>query len=117
MSPLPRAAPSDSGFCVVCAAPDLARAYDLSGNADSAIAEFERYVGTPAPGRLFGDQFNLAGALKRLGELYDARGNRDKAMSYYARFVELWKNADPELQPLVKKTRDRLAELQRAERK
>jgi tetratricopeptide (TPR) repeat protein len=107
---------ADSGFCVVCAPPELARAWDLSGNADSAIAEFERYVDMPGPTRVFSDNFNLAGALNRLGQLYDAKGDRQKATSYYARFVDLWKTADPELQPIVKKARDRLAELQRAER-
>ncbi|HEX7122860.1 MAG TPA: hypothetical protein VF178_10860 [Gemmatimonadaceae bacterium] len=58
----------------------------------------------------------LAGAHKRLGELYEAKGDRERAMSHYAAFIDLWKNADPDLQPLVKQARDRLAALQRAER-
>ena len=56
----------------------------------------------------------LAGAHKRLGELYDAAGNREKAMSHYATFINLWKDADAELQPQVKKARERLQELQRS---
>jgi eukaryotic-like serine/threonine-protein kinase len=108
---------ADVGECAVCALPDLARAYDLAGNADSALAVFSRYTDSPSdPTRIFGDAFTLAGAHKRLGELYEAKGNREKALSHYAGFVELWKNADPELQPLVKQVRDRMAKLQRAEK-
>jgi hypothetical protein len=36
-------------------------------------------------------------------------------LSYYARFVELWKDADPDLQPHVRKARARMIELQRRE--
>ena len=109
---------ADWGPCTVCALPDLARAYDLSGNADSAIAVFERYLTLPVEtGRLPNiDRFFLASTHKRLGELYDAKGNAAKAASSYAQFVELWKDADPELQPQVTQVRNRLRELQRAER-
>jgi hypothetical protein len=48
---------------------------------------------------------------KRLGELYDARGDTQRAASHYMAFINLWKNADPELQPRVKDTKDRLARL------
>ena len=103
---------ADYGGCVTCALPELARAYDLAGNADSAIAVLSRYVSGPA--RDWGsDALNLAGAHKRLGELYDAKGDREKASSHYSRFVELWKSADPELQPLVRRARERLSALQK----
>jgi hypothetical protein len=62
-------------------------------------------------GRLLGDGPTLAPSLKRLGELYEAKGDRKKAAEYYGRFVELWKDADPELQPGVKEVRGRLARL------
>jgi hypothetical protein len=32
-------------------------------------------------------------------------------MEYYGRFVELWKNADPELQPKVTEAKKAMAEL------
>jgi DNA-binding SARP family transcriptional activator len=51
--------------------------------------------------------------LRRLGELYEQKGNRVKAIEYYNRFVELWKNADPELQPQVADIRARVVRLQR----
>ena len=47
----------------------------------------------------------------RLGELYEARGDRKRAREYYEKFVTLWKDADPELQPGVKEVRGRLAKL------
>lgn len=110
---------ADEGQCAVCALPELARAYDLAGNADSALAIFARYVESPSDPQqqLFTDNTQLAGARNRLGQLYDAKGDREKAMSHFAQFVELWRNADPELQPLVRQARERLAVLQRAERK
>lgn len=102
----------DRGPCTTCVLPPIADFYDLAGNADSAIAIFTRFV--DAPERNLGTDADwLPFALKRLGELHDAKGDTQQAMSYYARFVELWKNADPFLQPQVKKVRDRLAELQR----
>jgi tetratricopeptide (TPR) repeat protein len=109
---------SDEGRCATCAYPDIARAYDLAGQPDSAIAFLERFINDPAfpTGRVIEDGRSRAGSHKRLAELYDANGNRAKAMSHYSQFIELWKNADPDLQPHVQKAKARLAELQRAER-
>jgi tetratricopeptide (TPR) repeat protein/tRNA A-37 threonylcarbamoyl transferase component Bud32 len=108
---------ADVGVCEPCALPNIARAYDLAGNADSAAAVFERYVQAPeGGGRIEVDALALAGAHKRLGELYEAKGERQKAASEYAKFVELWKNADPELQPHVREVKEKLARLQRTER-
>jgi tetratricopeptide (TPR) repeat protein len=109
---------SDEGNCATCAYPDIARAYDLGGQADSAIAFLERFLTAPADpiGRVIEDGRSRAGSHKRLAELYDAKGDREKAMSHYSRFIELWKDADPDLQPHVQKARERLTQLQRAER-
>ena len=49
--------------------------------------------------------------LFRLGELYEARDNLQKASERYGDFVELWKNADPELQPRVREAQGRMARL------
>ncbi len=109
---------SDEGSCEVCAYPNIARAYDLAGQADSAIAFLDRYVTRRLDpvGQVIEDARSLAGSHKRLAELYDAKGDREKAMSHYARFIDLWKHADADLQPLVQKARTRLAQLQRSER-
>ena len=43
----------------------------------------------------------VAPAERQLGVIYAARGNRAAAREHYARFIDLWRNADPELQPVV----------------
>ena len=48
---------------------------------------------------------------KLLGELYEARGDRENAVAHYNEFVEMWKDADPELQPQVADVRERIARL------
>jgi tetratricopeptide (TPR) repeat protein len=98
-----------------CESPRLAQAYDLGGKPDSAIAVYERYIATKDRGRVYADANFLGPSLKRLGELYEAKGDRNNAAKHYAEFVELWKNADPELQPSVKDVRSRLARLRGVE--
>jgi tetratricopeptide (TPR) repeat protein len=104
--------------CGTCLWPHEAHAYDLAGKPDSAIAIFTRYLAAGDAWRLdvwgpthFVDGANLASVNLRLGELWEARGDRSKATTYYARFVDLWKDADPELQPQVADVRRRLARL------
>ena len=106
--------------CAPCIHFALARAFDAASEADSAIAEYEAYLATPFWAKLFGGDYGqfafgdamvLAGVHKRLGELYEANGDRAKAASHDAAFIELWKNADPELQPQVQEVRRRLARL------
>jgi tetratricopeptide (TPR) repeat protein len=111
------AAALSAGDCWTCWLPRLAVAYDLAGNADSAIAVFERYVSHPGMGRPIDDGLFLAGSHKRLGELYEAKGDRQRAAGHYTTFVELWKKADPELQPQVNEVRKRLARLSDLEKK
>ena len=53
----------------------------------------------------------VPGALFRLAELYERRGARADAARYYLRFAELWKDADPGLQPRVALARRRAAAL------
>ena len=103
--------------CLPCGQAALAQAYDRAGHVDSAIAVYERYVTTPSMFRT-GDQgifaedpTQLAPACKRLGELYEQRGDRAKAKHYYSRFVELWKDSDPELRPAVIAVQQRLRQL------
>ncbi len=108
--PLFREARRTYASCERCAMINLARAFDLSGQRDSAIAYFQRFIDTPRS-LLFEDQDWLAGSHKRLGELYEAAGDLPKAVSNLEKFVELWKDADPELQPKVRDARLRLDRL------
>jgi tetratricopeptide (TPR) repeat protein len=100
-----------SGECTPCGLFDLARMEDGAGRADSAIALYDRALAATSMTRVMLDAFQLAPALKRSGELYEAKGDRAKASDRYRRFVELWKDADPELQPGVREVRARLARL------
>jgi tetratricopeptide (TPR) repeat protein len=61
--------------------------------------------------RQFGEEVYLPATYQRLGELYEERGNAEKALEYYGRFTELWKDADPELQPRVREIKQRMADL------
>ncbi|HEY6807616.1 MAG TPA: tetratricopeptide repeat protein, partial [Gemmatimonadales bacterium] len=100
--------------CGVCGLYETAQAYEKLGQPDSALAAYETVAETGAgtwPYRLNTDSYALAATYKRLGELYEARGDRVRARNYYGRFVDLWKNADPELQPLVRDVRERIVRL------
>jgi tRNA A-37 threonylcarbamoyl transferase component Bud32/tetratricopeptide (TPR) repeat protein len=102
--------PQDCPFCLYVM---LGFAYDQANEADSTIANLERYLSTPTPFRVQTDRWMMAPAHKRLGELYEARGDAKRAAEHYATFVELWKRADPDLQPKVTQVRMRLAALRR----
>ncbi len=89
--------------------PDLARVYDLAGRPDSALALYQRYV-EHASSSLF--RFAVRPlALERLGQLYDERDDPENAAKYYAMFVELWADADEDLQPRVRAAQTRLEEI------
>jgi len=105
-----RAVRADNRECGFCELVELGDAYDQAGNADSALAYFERYLQTLG-NRMGADASWLARTYRRMGELYEARGNREKAVEYYGKFVDLWKGADPELQPAVSDVRQRMARL------
>jgi tetratricopeptide (TPR) repeat protein len=97
----------------------LGRAYDSTGQPDSAIAVMERFVTTPLWS--FGildlgmqEEANNRGPFyERLGQLYDEKGDLENAAKYYAMFVELWSEADEELQPRVRAAQSRLEEIVR----
>ena len=54
-----------------------------------------------------------APAQLRRAEMYERRGQTREAAAHYARFVELWRNADPELRPAVMQAERQLARLGR----
>ena len=83
--PRPSGAFNDAVPCAVCGLYDLARGST--------------------------DPLDLAPTLRRPGELYEQRGDRVKAVEADSRFAELWKDADPEFQPLLAEVRQRLARL------
>ena len=100
------------GSCPDCGLPDLGLTYDLAGQADSAIAVYTRYTQARAV-TITQRATWLPTIHRRLGELYEAKGNLDQALTHYTQFVDLWKDADADMQPQVQKVRDRIRELQR----
>jgi tetratricopeptide (TPR) repeat protein len=104
------------GVCGTCSSAVTGIAFDLAQQPDSAIAAFTKFVqSTSLNGRYNTDGFFLAGSYKRLGELWEAKGDRAKAVNYYTKFIDLWKDADPDLQPKVTEVRKRLARLSETE--
>jgi hypothetical protein len=55
----------------------------------------------------------LAPSHLRQARIHERLGHRDPAARHYARFLELWRDADPALQPVVEDARRRLADLGR----
>ena len=77
----------------------------MAGKVDSAIAVYERRARTQYLQRLAFDAVELGDVYHRLGELYESGSEREKAREYCSRFVDLWKNCDPELRPQVAEAR------------
>ena len=94
--------------CPICALPDLARAYEVAGKPDSAIATYERYLRTPWQRRFETDATELGFAMERLGALYQQQRDNVKAAALYTSLLQLWRRADPELEPLLADVRRRL---------
>jgi len=93
---------ADVGSCSMCALPVLGQIYDAAGQTDSVMAVYERYLDTPWLYRLAStDWWALAGIYERLAGLYELREDTERAIFYYTKFVELWEDADAELQPRV----------------
>ena len=103
--------------CAGCVDASVGLAFDRANEPDSAIAHYQRYLNTPFAYRLFNDADQLGPIYRRLGELYETKGDRGDAARYYEKFVNLWKNADPDLQPQVADVKRRLSDLQETEKK
>ena len=101
-------AASEALTCPICALPDLARAYEVAGKPDSAIATYERYLATPWQSRFETDDIELGAAMKRLGELYQQQNDKAKAAEQYTALLRLWRSADAELEPVMSDVRRRL---------
>jgi tetratricopeptide (TPR) repeat protein len=84
-------------------------AFERAGLRDSAIATYEHYLKAVPVMEL--DEFRLVWILDHVARLYEETGDRRKASAAYARVAELWKDADPELQPRVSHARLRAAAL------
>jgi tRNA A-37 threonylcarbamoyl transferase component Bud32/tetratricopeptide (TPR) repeat protein len=92
----------------------MAKVFDRAGQADSALHYYERYVrGTSLDLMIWSEAADLALARRRLAQMYEDRREYTKAYEMYSAFAHQWRNADPELQPLVRNARARMAALER----
>jgi serine/threonine-protein kinase len=101
--------------CGGCLGDLLGRVHEALGDTAAAIAAYERALLPPTYGsdiRHWRESV-VPRALLRLGDLYDRRGDREKARERYGALVDQWKDADPELQPVVRDLRQRIGELTR----
>jgi DNA-binding SARP family transcriptional activator/tetratricopeptide (TPR) repeat protein len=87
-------------------------AFDALDRPDSALVHYlaatriEKDGGFPTAAAVL---FPLAPIHRRIGELAEAAGDPATAARHYGAFLELWADADPELQPQVRAIRERLA--------
>jgi tetratricopeptide (TPR) repeat protein len=99
--------------CAECVHTEALDLFLRAGMADSALASYNAYLRTPVGSRpRSGPNYDLgAPVTEALAKIYDTKGDVKNAAKLYGEFVEIWKDADPELQPRVKAARERLAQL------
>ncbi|HEY8061989.1 MAG TPA: protein kinase [Gemmatimonadales bacterium] len=100
--------------CMICTPLLIGMAFDRGGRPDSARKYLTQYVEMPGSGRRDIDPYFLGTTLYKLGELYESAGDPKHALEYYGRFVDLWAQADPDLQPRVADAKKHIALLNRA---
>jgi len=85
----------------------LAQAYYKSGKLNAARQEYEKItsltVGRAGRGDIYTTSFYM------LGKIAEQQGQKSKALEHYRKFVDLWRDAGPNL-PEVEDARKRLAE-------
>ncbi len=103
----------ERSVCQACGYLWAGEAADLAGRPMEAIDLYERYLGRPWWVRTIVDGWTLGSVLERLGQLHDEQGDLENAAVYYAQFVDLWSEADPDVQPRVEAARARLNDIVR----
>jgi pentatricopeptide repeat protein len=73
----------------------LARAYQKAGNLDKAIEVYRQLLTFDPVGQ--DRRIRIPVYHYRLGRLYEEKGLKDKAAEQYRLFLDLWKDADPNL--------------------
>ena len=87
----------------------LARIYQKKGDLDKAIGEYERLIAfdpETKERRLIHPKYHY-----RLAKLYEQKSWPGKAIEHYKKFLDLWKNADPDIAE-VDDAKKRLSALQ-----
>ena len=87
----------------------LARAHQLNGDIKMAIDVYKKLIRSTT-GR-YSYNYLYAESFYQLGNLYKQLGEKEKALENYHKFIELWKDCDPSLKPLVDDARKKAKEL------
>ena len=89
----------------------LAKAYLMGDRIDDAIAALEKALTRYDPGRLFDTTANVRGYYL-LGTAYQRAGRNAEAIEQFEAFLDIWKDADPELEE-VSEAKRHLEQLQK----
>ncbi|HEX5817904.1 MAG TPA: tetratricopeptide repeat protein, partial [Gemmatimonadales bacterium] len=102
----------ESEGCTRCGRYLEGLAWEALAQPDSAATAYEASLGDEGgTAAFFGDAFARPQVHRQLGALYEARGDRTKAVEQYTAFLDLWRDADPVLQPQVREVKERLSRL------
>ncbi|MCK4836821.1 MAG: tetratricopeptide repeat protein, partial [Candidatus Aminicenantes bacterium] len=88
----------------------LAAAFYKKGDFKKAQEQYEKIISLTTGRLIFGDLY--AKSFYQLGKIYEQRGFKGKAIDNYNKFIDLWKNCDPPLKPMVEDARKRVKELE-----
>jgi hypothetical protein len=99
------------GACRICIYQPIGMIWYLGAVPDSAIHYWEAFLAAPYLGRESMDAVARPFIHRRLGELHEQQGSRGRAAQHYLAVVDLWRDADAELQPKVAELRRRAAQL------
>jgi tetratricopeptide (TPR) repeat protein len=103
---------SDSApACGVCGWFERGQVFRAAEQPDSAIVNLHRYLSAGFLYRSGSDAYRLWLAYRDLAELYQDRGEAARAVEYHGRFADLWRDADPPLQPRVRAAREAIERL------
>jgi tetratricopeptide (TPR) repeat protein len=88
----------------------LALAYLKSGELEKAKKEYERIISLLTGRFIYGDIY--ARAFYQLGKIYQQKDWKGKAIESYNKFIELWKECDPQFRWLVEDAKKQVKELE-----
>ena len=84
----------------------LASAYYESGDLDSSREAYEKILSLTGGRITLGDVF--AQSYYMLGKIYQEKEWKGKAIEHYSRFIEFWKDCDPQFQHMVEDAREQV---------
>ncbi|MGD2087869.1 MAG: protein kinase [Candidatus Aminicenantes bacterium] len=89
----------------------MGNTYLQAGDMEKAQKPFEKIVSFNGFGRIYNSNL-IPRSCYTLGKIYHKTGLKSKAINSYKKFIDLWKDCDPQFQPMVEDARKRLKELE-----